>query len=547
MHATTRDSRPKIPEPDLQQVDAWLDDILRQDRRSAAEALLALLRDYTASPRLDGMQRVRLADYMRPHVVDLVESTLAGGVDRSLPYTPDIEIAWRTAARLHAQLARFYQSALERLSDRQPTANGDTAATRAQIARSALTQFGQARLTYALLYRGPEPGFWRDVYRTLRLIHAHERDDAEASASPVAEFKRLALFELLGPNRLRQSEMRQVFRMLSRVTDRVTLDERPAVGSRVAAYVYDMNIDQGPDHAPPVGETDGTSRRYIYTETVAELLERNPGDDATRSPGHVSPALAAMLRRIARSLGAPPKRTSRRLREFGECRLAVGIEDIRIALREMSVGRGSTPGLDVGQDTRVAWLALADMALAPPGPGTNHSSRGGRNESAIVNQFDGVSGAGRTMSANGRARVSQRQGRLLNSSAGGYCVAWLEQQSAAVRVGELLGIPLDKAGMQMGVVRWISAATPQLELGIELLSPTIEAIEVLGGLTTIHGLMLPPLPPIRNTSELLLAPGHGREGMRITIQTSRMTRAMRLAELREATPSFERYVLLEDR
>ncbi|MFO1419342.1 MAG: hypothetical protein U1E83_11840 [Methylotetracoccus sp.] len=94
-------------------------------------------------------------------------------------------------------------------------ADGDAASARAQVALNALTQFGQARLTYALLYRGRTRGFWRDVYRTLRLVHGLTRRHRCHDPRPRNSAPRYS--RLLGPNRLRQSEMREVFRMLSKV------------------------------------------------------------------------------------------------------------------------------------------------------------------------------------------------------------------------------------------------------------------------------------------------------------------------------------------
>jgi hypothetical protein len=349
--------------------------------------------------------------------------------------------------------------------------------------------------------------------------------------------------------------MQQIYTLLGHLAMHAELSNESAEDGRNALFCLDLASDRPPFSLSQRPTHGSDTLRYLYTDRVAQMLM----DRSTQELGTDRPALLRKMvyRRLAHSLSAPVTRGSKRLQEFGECRFAVGLSDILLALSEPrnrpdgppAFGRSTPP-----KDT-VEWLPISDFELfgradrAPAEP----SGRMMRNESAMIDWFAGSeprngpkarpsTGSGRTASAD---REPQQEGRLINSSAGGYCIAWSSRRAASLRVGDLLGLPLNGGQFQIGVIRWVRSQDQEAELGIELLSPSAEAVKVVAGPLNCRGLMLPAIAPIRLSPQLLIPPGTLEFGAPVIIEMRGSRKRIDLAKRVEVTHSFDRFAILE--
>lgn len=537
----------RLPDPQSANLSAWLDELARAGWQSSCEGLLSLFEAYLPDMRLDGPQRLELAERLRAHVVEIVESPAASIVDRRLPYLPEMDRTGILVASLQAHLGRFFLSAADRYR-RPAIAESADSFDPCEAAHRALEHFGRALLVTAQLYRTPDPGFWQDVYRSLR----HTADTGGHRTSPhrdaaLSEFKRLVLFVLARINRFQQSEMQQIYAVLGHLAVHAELSSEPAENGRNALFGLNLASDRPPLPLSQLPARGSDTLRYLYTDRVAQILM----DRSAQEQGADRPALLRKMvfRRLARSLSAPAKRGSKRLQEFGECRFAVGLSDILLALSEPRNHPDGPPAFGRSAHSRdtVGWLPISDFELfgrADRSP-SESAARMVRNESAMIDWFAGNEPGNGQETRPSRGSEPQQQGRLLNSSAGGYCIAWISRRAASLRVGDLLGLPLHGAQFQIGVIRWVRSQDQQAELGIELLSPSAETVKVVAGPLNCRGLMLPAIAPIRLAPELLIPPGTLEFGTPVTIEMRGSRKRIDLAKRIEVTHSFDRFAILE--
>jgi len=142
--------------------------------------------------------------------------------------------------------------------------------------------------------------------------------------------------------------------------------------------------------------------------------------------------------------------------------------------------------------------------------------------------------------------------KMVNVSAGGYCLLWDNPAATRAQVGELLGIreegDPDTFHWRLGVIRWVKCPDrPGLELGVQMLSPGAVAIAAYpdtGKARSDHytrGLLLPEIASIQQQATLLLPSPPFRPGdTAIANCQGRMVR-VRLTKLVENTGSFAQF------
>jgi len=106
--------------------------------------------------------------------------------------------------------------------------------------------------------------------------------------------------------------------------------------------------------------------------------------------------------------------------------------------------------------------------------------------------------------------------KMLNVSAGGYCMLWDNPETTRAQVGELLGIreqsDPDTFHWRLGVIRWLKYEDKRgLELGVQMLSPGAVAIAARMDSKShskddeyTRGLLLPEIASIQQRATLLL-------------------------------------------
>ena len=139
-------------------------------------------------------------------------------------------------------------------------------------------------------------------------------------------------------------------------------------------------------------------------------------------------------------------------------------------------------------------------------------------------------------------------GSLLNSSAGGYCLLWLNPMAAGARVGELIGLYEEEERIHVGVIRWLHHKTvAELVVGVELLSPEVEAVTIAHGAEGAfpqRGLYLSANEKLGHPASLLCGPGIFKAGQSVVLRGKGGERMpIRLEKALGATFSFQLFSL----
>jgi hypothetical protein len=140
-------------------------------------------------------------------------------------------------------------------------------------------------------------------------------------------------------------------------------------------------------------------------------------------------------------------------------------------------------------------------------------------------------------------------GSLLNSSAGGYCMAWLDAEVQGARIGELIGIYEGEHNIHLGVIRWLHhKAKFELVIGVELLSPVVEAVDIeigVEGKNLHRALYFSANQKLGQPDCLLCAPGIFKGTRDLILNSKSGRRSFRLEKLLGTSLSFQFFVLTQ--
>jgi hypothetical protein len=143
--------------------------------------------------------------------------------------------------------------------------------------------------------------------------------------------------------------------------------------------------------------------------------------------------------------------------------------------------------------------------------------------------------------------------KMVNVSAGGYCLLWDNPETTRAQVGELLGIreesDPDTFHWRLGVIRWLKVADKRgLELGVQMLSPGAVAVAARADRKTrtknegyARGLLLPEIASIQQRSTLLLPSPPFRVGDTAIVNCHGKDVRVKLTKLVENTGSFAQF------
>jgi hypothetical protein len=115
-------------------------------------------------------------------------------------------------------------------------------------------------------------------------------------------------------------------------------------------------------------------------------------------------------------------------------------------------------------------------------------------------------------------------------------------------VGELIGIYEDGQSIHVGVIRWLHhEAKAELVIGVELLSPTVEAVNVETtpkGETLRRSLYFSANQKLGYPDSLLCGPGVFNAGQNIVLNGKQGRLCFRLEQLLDSTLSFQLFSLV---
>jgi hypothetical protein len=424
----------------------------------------------------------------------------------------------------------------------------------------------------ALVYDPVSPRIWYEINGLFDYAKRHGleeisvkdiADDQEDFYTTIADiYKKILLFSLASPGRLRQREILQLFTLLREWGPYASLHERGGGTLNLKnKFLVLVDKDAAPIHLSLTKNSAKNPDETLLILDTTELLAKV--DEQLNSSRNESPAkeLASnkLLRRFIQPWSFAPQREFVRTQLNFELNVAVGLNVVYSLLES---ARANEAGLTDNLKEDMDWFDQKKPDDGPMGWSLEDHSQTSAftlapiDDSSDVRRSDFEEFGPKSRDRREPEPVVPLWGanepeelicetskfRTINESAGGYCLDWRSGELSMVRVGELIGIQSPSISGQYGVaaIRWILTQGEQsLQVGVEMLAPSALPVEVGTDDEYQACLLLPEVGEQR--SSLITSPHAFEPDSSLMIDGKGGRRPIRLLRMLESTGAFSRY------
>ncbi|AXS82650.1 GTPase [Marinobacter sp. Arc7-DN-1] len=378
---------------------------------------------------------------------------------------------------------------------------------------------------------------WLECHRLFRFAYRNKlsvmqvEDDTlqhRRTSSVADSYKRILLLGCARPNQLRQSELLQVYELFESWTDHTRCG--PDIGDD-SLFVVNMETDNPPFYRSLLDRNPGDDSFGFDTRELSSMLsdtlharrEHKETDHELTVPAKVSDTL---LTHLSQALGILAKRNFNRIASQGSLEVCVGLTAAHYFIAgektftEFVNGNDSShqdeenPFIRASRQKQDAWSGAHD---AEPG------------DDRLLSADTPINFRGRYGNAQGpgidKNRPKSHHSFLINTSPGGYCVAWESNVPPSLQAGEVLGVREQKSHpWSVAVVRWIRQIKNHgTQVGIELLAPSaspcgVRLIQKVGNSSEyLRGLLLPEISVVNQSATLITPRLPFQSGSRISL------------------------------
>ncbi|VAW76427.1 hypothetical protein MNBD_GAMMA15-1720 [hydrothermal vent metagenome] len=393
-------------------------------------------------------------------------------------------------------------------------------------------------------------------------LHRSKVLDAVATLqhnSTVADiYKQILLLALACPYRLRHGEADEIYNALedwASFCDLKTFGQQPK-----ALFAANLDADEPPSYLVlrDSNENQGTIRT-LDTGRLAEHIRSATSEGRSKRPTVVKPAT---LRHLMLAWGVMPKRRYSRVKDQSRVIVSMGLSSIHyfvsgeVAFNQAPVSEECHTDLKGNQEQALrieeparygAQNVQTDNNSLPDVWEMDYRIEGEASPSDLQTA---VARAASGMQLNPSHRT--QNWKMVNISAGGYCLLWDNLETTRAQVGELLGIREESDPntfhWRLGVIRWLKFADKRgLDLGVQMLSPGAVAIagrpDQRGAKDDAftRGLLLPEIVTLQQSATLLLPSPPFRVGDTAIVNCHGKNVRVELTKLVENTGSFAQF------
>lgn len=513
---------------------------------------------------IPSQQRLKALEMLYKPVLYVTDRMKRHFIDQALPLTQkNLKIA-HLSRKMSQSLATGYKILVSEQAVR--TGRGDSRLLATAIHR-ALKQLGLVLLKTYQVYEPYPASIWLEVHTLYRYAESNNlhriavargEQDEKGAATVADAYKQILLLALACPYRLRHGEAEAVYAALDEwapLSELQPLDEHPK-----ALFSTNLDSDQPPRYLSmrTVSE-DGSAVRVLHSRRLAERVRDTlSGKTGTGEGSSLRPAT---LRRLMLAWGVMPKRRFSRVKDHDEVIVAMGLSSIHyfvsgeVAFNNASIdvecfkGLGAMPSPPLQEPAHYRVRPTSqDAGKAPDMWEMSYRIEGERDPSptevAVARAAAGL-----------RIDTSHcaQNWKMVNVSAGGYCMLWDNAETTRAQVGELLGIreerDPDTFHWRLGVIRWLKYEGRRgLELGVQMLSPGATAIAARrddgsepGDQKYARGLLLPEIASIQQRASLVLPSPPFKVGDTAIANCHGKDVRIKLTELVENTGSFAQF------
>lgn len=407
----------------------------------------------------------------------------------------------------------------------------------ATVTHRAISELGATILRSHQLYCPSPAQSWLECHRLFRFAHRNKLGNLQVdddtlqyrrSSSVSDSYKRVLLLGCSRPNQLRQPELIQAYELFENWTDFTSCGPDNSTDS---LFVVNLEKDTPPVYRSlldqqPGEESFGFDTRDLSSRVSDALhARRNRTDQANelQIPAKVSDTL---LTHLSQALGILAKRNFNRIASQGTLEICVGLTAAHYFIAGEKTFTEFVSGNDSNHtdDDNLFMRASRKKEDAWAGAHDAGPSDSPRQAADTPINFHGAMGTAPSEVAE-KNKPNSHHALLINTSPGGYCVAWETNVPASLQAGEVLGVREQNTHpWSVAIVRWIRQIKNQgTHVGIELLAPSaspcgVRLIQKVGNSSEyLRGLLLPEISVVNQSATLITPRLPFQSGSRISM------------------------------
>ena len=513
---------------------------------------------------ISAQQRFRALELLRPSILSVLQTMQKHYVGQPLPLPEKGRKVMELSEALLNQLATGYRICIAD-EERKGVLRKDKKLLTTAIHR-ALSALGDGLLRAYLVYAPCPSGLWHTLHQLYALAeerslgHARVRLDSEEIAADTISglYKQLLLLALTSPYRLRPGEIGAIHAALRQWAEHVSLEDYVQPKSPDQIFITSLDSDDPPTYL--VLRHQNYHRRNCRLLDTAELAEAAQAElDALQQDKPRNTRLkAGTLRRLMLAWGVMPKRRFSRSQQTSQARVAIGLSAVHHFVSGGQPFDAGTPG-GTPPEEKARFTATDPSGQRDEAPDVwdLRATRRWRTDEFTVRMVDlaeeqapPAPDPADSVEARAEAEYNTHVWRMVNVSAGGYCLLWDSRESTDAQVGELIGIHEtvadedDDTHLALGIIRWMKCPPGKgVELGVQMLSPGAVAVATQvvrpdRELQFMRSLLLPEIRQLRQPATLITPTLPYQTGDQVRVNSHGKLARVQLTRLLEYTGAF---------
>ncbi len=555
------------------EMEEWIERLPVASATSTAKLLVRAIQDLNRV-KLPPGHRIQLAELLTPPISYAVNTLEQRYADASFPLSEKSRRTAYVCNRLNEELAFSYKLAIH------DVAMGKIGYQERKLLIVALFRAVRhlADVIYqsTLIYDPPTRHVWRELHNLFAFAETNKWSSTKVKVKTADEpilstlresYLQALLFASSAPYRLRQKEMRALYRRLQQWTELARLGSisgQQASGSR---FVVQLKKDEPPQHSELVGDAYTKPALLMDTGALIQQLHRFreelPEERGGLSPGGQSGDLTRnTVQRLMQAWGSAPRRQYVRTRLNFDLEVAVGLNLVYThisgdngrsqAVSSFASGLGGMDVEEVSMESTFSSDLLdneSGLTLVPIENSDGVFLRGYDNFGMVTQterapapdiwqeDQEPEPGVGATTKL-----------RTVNESAGGYCIRWQSTNTPGIKIGELVGIqaPNNPTNYGLTVVRWMrNEPDAGLLVGLQQIAPNAFAVTAIESdrrrRTPTKCLLVPELKSAGRPASLITPTMPFKVGEHLQIRHGDTEQGVRLIRLLEFTGAFAQF------
>ncbi|MFW5431990.1 MAG: hypothetical protein ACKE5M_05715 [Methylophilaceae bacterium] len=456
------------------------------------------------SQKIAYANRVSALEVYRPAVIQISEALIPQFSYASLPISRNQKAFAEAAIKLWQEVAYGYKWALIGLQNKIININSDK--SMALVIQRAIHALKETAFVNYLTYQTPPKSFWAELHQlyycslqqnaeTL-IVNEGLADNNESSVNSV--YTQALLLALANPHRLSSQDIVKTNNYLSKVANDAELRSLGFIESSTGVFLIELNGGAPPTaysktNKEPNSETDLlllTIKIVKRIHTHLRLLQDGMlPNDGSLPNNALHNHYEDLLTHLITHFGKSPLRAFSRTKKSDGVELGIGVQDAH---------------------------------YFAPKIGSDYKNLVVQNATVIPSRW-----------------------QILNVGAGGYALRKFNSSLVALQVGDIATIKNNTTlSWELGVIRWVSInELNQLDIGFELISPTVKAITINSAKNTaeVKALLLPELSALKQQASFIVPRGEFSSGLSLNLVEDDTTTKILATKLVERSSSFERF------